>query len=56
MGQISSRCGASVQAWLREWVYGVPDREAYWQKLGSDVHTRLAVAPRWSEPVNYGQH
>jgi glutaconate CoA-transferase subunit A len=45
-----------TRAWLQEWVYGLPDREAYWQKLGPEVHARLAVAPRWSEPVNYGQH
>jgi glutaconate CoA-transferase subunit A len=45
-----------VRAWLEEWVYGVPDREAYWERLGPDVHARLAVRPRWSEPVNYGEH
>ena len=45
----------SVQAWLDEWVYTVPDRAAYWAKLGPDVHARLAVKPKWSEPVNYGE-
>ncbi len=45
----------TVQAWLDEWVYGVPDREAYWAKLGAEAHARLAVRPRWSEPVNYGE-
>jgi glutaconate CoA-transferase subunit A len=43
-----------LRAWLDAWVYGVPDREAYWRKLGPQVHSRLAVKPRWSEPVNYG--
>jgi glutaconate CoA-transferase subunit A len=45
-----------VRAWLDEWVFGVGDRDGYWQKLGPAVHKRLKVAPRWSEPVNYGQH
>ena len=45
----------SVQAWLDEWVYTVPDREAYWAKLGPEVHARLTVKPKWSEPVNYGE-
>jgi glutaconate CoA-transferase subunit A len=44
-----------VQSWLEEWVYGVPDRDTYWVKLGEEVHNRLRVEPRWSEPVNYGQ-
>ena len=44
----------AVQAWLQEWVYGLKDRAAYWEKLGPDVHARLAVRPRWSAPVNYG--
>ncbi len=44
-----------VQAWLDEWVHELPDRETYWQKLGPEVHQRLRVEPRWSEPVNYGR-
>jgi glutaconate CoA-transferase subunit A len=46
---------AGVQAWLDEWVYGLSDREAYWAKLGPEAHARLAVKPRWSGPVNYGE-
>ena len=53
--RLSSEAG-KVKAWLDEWVYGVPDRDHYWQKLGPEAHARLQVAPRWSEPVNYGQH
>ncbi len=45
----------AVRAWLDEWVHGVPDRAAYWAKLGAETHARLAVKPRWSEPVNYGE-
>jgi glutaconate CoA-transferase subunit A len=42
--------------WLDEWVYGVADREAYWQKLGSETHERLQVKPRLAAPVNYGEY
>jgi glutaconate CoA-transferase subunit A len=35
-------------------VYGVKDRDEYWQKLGEETHQRLAVKPRYSHPVNYG--
>jgi glutaconate CoA-transferase subunit A len=45
-----------VKAWLDEWVFGVPDRSAYWEKLGAETQERLRVAPRWSEPVNYGRY
>jgi len=46
---------AAVVAWLDEWVYAVNDRAEYWEKLGPETHARLAVKPRWSEPVNYGE-
>jgi glutaconate CoA-transferase subunit A len=46
----------AVQAWLDEWVFGVADREAYWQKLGAEKHARLAVRPRLSATVNYGDY
>jgi len=45
----------STRAWLEEWVLGVKDRDEYWQKLGEEVRGRLAVKPRWSQPVNYGE-
>ena len=45
---------ARVLAWLDEWVYGQPDRDAYWDHLSAATRARLAVAPRWSAPVNYG--
>jgi glutaconate CoA-transferase subunit A len=43
-------------SYLDEWVYGVTDRASYWEKLGTEVHTRLAVRPGLSEPVNYGHY
>jgi glutaconate CoA-transferase subunit A len=45
-----------VRAWLDDWVFGVPDRQSYWERLGDETHERLQVAPRWSEPVNYGRY
>ena len=45
-----------VMAYLDEWVYGVPDRVTYWEKLGPQVHARLQVNPRLSAEVNYGDY
>jgi glutaconate CoA-transferase subunit A len=45
-----------VTSWLDEWVHAVADRDAYWKKLGPEVHARLRVEPQWSEPVNYGKY
>lgn len=47
---------AGVAAYLDEWVYGVPDRAAYWEKLGPEVHRRLTAGERYSHPVNYGAY
>ena len=51
-----SKTHEGVQAYLDEWVYGVPDRQAYWEKLGTDVHQRLKAGERLSQPVNYGDY
>ncbi len=45
-----------VQAYLDEWIFGLSDREAYWQKLGVTVHERLKPKPRLSQPVDYGRY
>lgn len=45
-----------VKAWLDEWVYGVKDREEYWQKLGNETHERLKVEARYSDQINYGNY
>jgi glutaconate CoA-transferase subunit A len=47
---------AAVEEWLEEWVYGLRDRNEYWEKLGEVTHRRLRVTPRLSLPVNYGQY
>jgi glutaconate CoA-transferase subunit A len=46
----------AVQEYLDEWVFGLPDRSAYWEKLGEEAHARLRVAPRLSLPANYGDY
>jgi glutaconate CoA-transferase subunit A len=51
-----SKTAEGVQAYLDEWVYSLPDRAAYWEKLGPEVHQRLQSGERWSEPVNYGDY
>jgi glutaconate CoA-transferase, subunit A len=50
-----SESPAAVKAYLDEWVYGVKDRAEYWDKLGEEVHQRLAIKPRLAAPVNYGE-
>ncbi len=46
----------TVNAWLAEWVFAVKDRNEYWEKLGRSTHQRLAVKPRFSEGINYGNY
>lgn len=49
-----SQTREGVQAYLDEWVFGVKDRDEYWQKLGPETHERLKVASRPSATVDYG--
>ena len=51
-----SKSRQAVQAYLDEWVYGVEDRQEYWEKLGSETHERLRVASRPSSIVDYGRY
>lgn len=51
-----SKTREAVQAYLDEWVYGVKDREEYWQKLGPAVHERLKISSRPSAVVDYGKY
>ena len=46
----------NVKSWLDEWVYGVKDRDGYWQKLGNETHERLKVEARHSDQINYGRY
>lgn len=51
-----SESAESVKQYLDEWVYGVKDREAYWEKLGAETHKRLEVPEQLSQPINYGRY
>lgn len=51
-----SESAEATKQYLDEWVYGVQDRNEYWEKLGSEVHKRLEVRARYSEKVNYGSY
>ncbi len=45
-----------VESYLDEWIYGVKDRNEFWQKLGPATHERLKVKAHYSEQVNYGSY
>ena len=52
-----SRDQFATEAWLDEWVYDLPDWQAYLDKLQaaeSDIWQRLAPGQNLSQPVNYG--
>src|SRR5574338_1731845 len=49
-----SESAEATKQYLEEWVYGVRDRDEYWEKLGEAVHRRLEVEARYSEKINYG--
>jgi glutaconate CoA-transferase subunit A len=51
-----SRDEAATLAWLEEWVYGVPDRAAYVERMGVETWERLEPGEAWAEPVNYGEY
>jgi glutaconate CoA-transferase subunit A len=51
-----SESAEAVKSYLDEWVYGVKDREEYWQKLGEETHKRLQIKSRYSEKINYGEY
>lgn len=44
----------ATAAWLDEWVYGVPDRRAYLEKLGEATLARLQPSPHPAATVDYG--
>ncbi len=51
-----SESSEAINQYLDEWVYGVKDRNEYWQKLGAETHMRLEVPKSMSEPINYGKY
>jgi glutaconate CoA-transferase, subunit A len=46
----------ATKQYLDEWVYGVKDRNKYWEKLGAATHKRLEVKALYSEKINYGSY
>ena len=53
--KVSENAEATKQ-YLDEWVYGVKDRNEYWEKLGVEVHKRLEALQQMSQPINYGRY
>jgi glutaconate CoA-transferase subunit A len=51
-----SESAQATKQYLDEWVYGVKDRNEYWEKLGAETHKRLEVKERYSEKINYGSY
>lgn len=54
-GQLS-RDPEATEAWLEEWVHGVPNRTAYLEKLGQERIDALAPGELWADGVNYGRY
>ncbi len=46
----------ATEAWLQEWVYAMPNRTAYLEKLGQERIDSLAPGELMSDPVNYGRY
>ena len=46
----------ATQKYLEEWVYGVKDREEYWEKLGAETRESLRVTSRPAAPVDSGNY
>src|SRR5687768_233201 len=51
-----SESADETKSWMDLWVYGVKDRNEYWEKLGVETHKRLEVSRQMSEPINYGKY
>jgi len=51
-----SESADATREYVDEWVYGVKDRNEYWEKLGVETHRRLAVEVLYSEKINYGRY
>lgn len=50
-----AREASSLNAWLDEWVFGVPDRPAYVVKWGAKLND-LKPGDAFAAPVNYGEY
>ncbi len=45
-----------LDAWLREWVFGLGSHAEYVEKLGAERWAALEPGEAWSDPVNYGSY
>jgi glutaconate CoA-transferase, subunit A len=45
-----------LDGWLREWVFELPDHDAYLEKLGDRWTELRSVGEAWSGQVNYGRY
>jgi glutaconate CoA-transferase subunit A len=46
----------TLDAWLKDWVYGLGSHAEYVEKLGAERWAKLAPGEAWSDPVNYGSY
>jgi glutaconate CoA-transferase, subunit A len=51
-----SRDAASLEGWLKEWVYDLANHADYVEKLGADRWAALTPKESLSDPVNYGSY
>jgi glutaconate CoA-transferase subunit A len=51
-----SRSPDQVQRWVEEWVYGVPNRAAYVNKIPDDIWSRLRPGSRSAPAVEFGDY
>jgi glutaconate CoA-transferase subunit A len=51
-----SESAEATKGYLEEWIYGVNDRNEYWEKLGAEKHKSLEVPAQMSQPINYGKY
>ncbi len=46
----------TLEAWLKEWVFGTESHAEYVHKLGEERWAELTPGDAWSDPVNYGRY
>jgi glutaconate CoA-transferase subunit A len=51
-----SRDPATLEAWLKEWVFDLSSHADYVEKMGAPRWAALTPNASWSDPVNYGEY
>jgi glutaconate CoA-transferase subunit A len=58
MMELADRTEESFRAWMKEWVYDLPNRAAYLEhyieRFGKEPLDKIKARPYYSAPVNYG--